>query len=139
MKLVLHDRAIKRELQKPWARARVDWYLSDLLRWVRGGYEFTDEQKDRIRQLGSQKMNNTELGKLLYSARWASDADEYADACGKIRADFQEMRRQRDSLLEALESIAGGACCRTPGCGPGDPYCDAMIARSAIAGIATGD
>jgi len=36
-------------------------------------------------------------------------------------------------LLEALEGIALGGCCQTPGCSPDDPKCDVMAARAAIA------
>ena len=36
-------------------------------------------------------------------------------------------------LLAALEGIALGGCCQTPGCSPDDPKCDAMAARTAIA------
>ena len=37
------------------------------------------------------------------------------------------------ALLAALEGIALGGCCQSPGCSPDDPKCDAMAARAAIA------
>ena len=37
------------------------------------------------------------------------------------------------ALLAALEGIALGGCCQSPGCSPDDPKCDAMTARDAIA------
>ena len=45
-------------------------------------------------------------------------------------------RRLRDAapdLLAALEGIALGACCQTPGCNTDDPKCYVMEARAAIA------
>jgi len=36
-------------------------------------------------------------------------------------------------MYEALEGIASGGCCETEGCTPDNPYCDANIARAALA------
>ena len=41
-------------------------------------------------------------------------------------------------MYEALEGIASGGCCETEGCTPDNPYCDANIARAALA-LADGD
>jgi len=38
-----------------------------------------------------------------------------------------------DAMYEALEGIASGGCCETEGCTPDNPYCDANIARAALA------
>lgn len=35
-------------------------------------------------------------------------------------------------LEEALEGLAAGQCCETPGCCTDDPLCDTMIARQAL-------
>ena len=40
---------------------------------------------------------------------------------------------EHDALVEALEEIAAGACCQTPGGSLDDPCCDTMVARAALA------
>lgn len=42
---------VKAEMCKPWVKEQVDWYLTDMLRWLDYGYVFTDEQKEAVEGL----------------------------------------------------------------------------------------
>ncbi len=53
----------------------------------------------------------------------------------QIVARMERAEAQRDMLLAALKDIASSQCCQTSGCSIGEPMCDTMIARAAIAGV----
>lgn len=46
--LILRDQDIQTEMQKTWVKSQVDSHLQAMLYWVRHGYEFTEEQLERL-------------------------------------------------------------------------------------------
>lgn len=55
-----------------------------------------------------------------------------ADYYYKREAELTRLREENARLREALEGLASGQCCETPGCSTDDPKCEAMIARQAL-------
>ena len=43
--------AIQGNLAEPWAKNQIDRYLSDLISWMRNGYQFTEKQRETFAKL----------------------------------------------------------------------------------------
>jgi hypothetical protein len=84
---------------------------------LKGAKQFFSWQSD---------LDDQEIERQRRHRRWAIE-----------RAHRQYMRagaaeRRLAECREALEEIASGPCCGTPGCSVDDPLCDSMIARAAL-------
>ena len=67
-----------------------------------------------------------------------AEREEYTVATEEeleYEATIAKLEAQNADLLAALEGIALGACCQTPGCNTDDPKCYVMEACAAIAHV----
>lgn len=70
-----------------------------------------------------------EPGTVDHARHIARKATARAEAAESALA---EARERITRLEEALQGIADGFCCETPGCSTEDPKCDTMLARAAL-------
>jgi len=50
-RIISKAEAIRGNLAEPWAKNQIDRYLSDLISWIRHGYQFTEKQRETFAKL----------------------------------------------------------------------------------------
>ena len=62
----------------------------------------------------------------------STDGQILRDSRERYAKKIAHQRKVIKILRGALEELAGGVCCKTPGCCADDPHCDVSVSRAAL-------
>ena len=92
-----------------------------------------DEALRHFEAMGPRGASRSYRHGIALAAAYRELQERHEATVYELNSLMGHIEEQNRELREALEQAASGPCCETPGCSIDSPYCDAMVARAALA------